>query len=489
MSLLRLVLSLTLALTHAACFAFSAQSSHNQYDAYGKATVQTTASTQLAIANPLRQPGQYLDAETGLHYNDRRYYDADTGRYTSRDPIGFEGGINLYTYAGAAPSRFTDPTGEVIPVAAANFARCMIVCGITSAGFNAATGQCIDLGDIAKDCAVGCLLSMLPIPDPCGKFGKLISTIVGAGTGLANSFEADTLVHTRVLTDSGYQTKLKPIKDIQIGDEVLAWDELQAHDNAALAMDGQAQHTLQAAYQQRNEQNSLNSKNNAAEANLTSKSASNPSKCCSSSYENNSGSIDTNHPSIRAASKPTSAQRYEKVTDIASSFKAQTLLHLTLDNGQTIQATAGHPFKTSEGWRDAVMLKKGGKLLLKGGDADAEADANSAERYITITDIREEVKTTAVFNLEVANLHTFFVGEEGLVVHNGRCTPKMRRQWEEIHGQSWPKNPMTERIRPGGNQDGHHIVPKSKGGADHGSNIQPMTPSDHTNHHREHGYR
>ena len=284
---------------------------------------------------------------------------------------------------------------------------------------NAATGQCIDLGDIAKDCAVGCLLSMLPIPDPCGKFGKLISTIVGAGTGLANSFEADTLVHTRVLTDSGYQARLKLIKDIQIGDEVLAWDELQAHDNAALAMDGQAQHTLQAAYQQRNEQNSLNSKNNAAEANLTSKSASNPSKCCSSSYENNSESIDTNHPSIRAASKPTSAQRYEKVTDIASSFKAQTLLHLTLDNGQTIQATAGHPFKTSEGWRDAVMLKKGGKLLLGGGDADAEADANSAERFGTITDIREEVKTTAVFNLEVANLHTFFVGEEGLAVHNG----------------------------------------------------------------------
>ncbi len=68
----------------------------SQYDAYGKAVVRTTASAQLATINPLRQPGQYLDAETGLHYNDRRCYDAETSRYVSRDPIGFKGGINLY---------------------------------------------------------------------------------------------------------------------------------------------------------------------------------------------------------------------------------------------------------------------------------------------------------------------------------------------------------------------------------------------------------
>jgi len=30
-----------------------------------------------------------------------RYYDTDTGRFTSRDPIGFEGGdLNLYAYVG-----------------------------------------------------------------------------------------------------------------------------------------------------------------------------------------------------------------------------------------------------------------------------------------------------------------------------------------------------------------------------------------------------
>jgi hypothetical protein len=203
---------------------------------------------------------------------------------------------------------------------------------------------------------------------------------------------------------------LKPIKDIQVGDEVLAWDELQAHDNAQLAQSGQAAQTLQAAYQQ---------------ANLSNKSASSPINTGVSSYENKSNF------STLSSVKP--AQRYEKVTDTISSFKEQTLLHLSLSNGQTIQATAGHPFKTSEGWRDAVLLKKGGQLLLGGEETTAllplplgegwgeglPALALTSERFATILEIREEVKTTAAFNLEVANLHTFFVGVEGVVVHNG----------------------------------------------------------------------
>ena len=37
---------------------------------------------------PLRFPGQYHDRETGLHYNFHRYYDPETGRYLSHDPLG-----------------------------------------------------------------------------------------------------------------------------------------------------------------------------------------------------------------------------------------------------------------------------------------------------------------------------------------------------------------------------------------------------------------
>ncbi|MCA8111523.1 RHS repeat-associated core domain-containing protein [Burkholderia cepacia] len=39
------------------------------------------------------------DDETGLHYKRHRYYDPQTGRFVSKDPIGLQGGLNFYQYA------------------------------------------------------------------------------------------------------------------------------------------------------------------------------------------------------------------------------------------------------------------------------------------------------------------------------------------------------------------------------------------------------
>ncbi|WP_437432939.1 RHS repeat domain-containing protein, partial [Yokenella regensburgei] len=58
----------------------------------------------------LRMQGQYLDRETGLHYNLFRYYDPECGRFTQPDPIGLAGGINLYQY-GPNPLNWIDPLG------------------------------------------------------------------------------------------------------------------------------------------------------------------------------------------------------------------------------------------------------------------------------------------------------------------------------------------------------------------------------------------
>jgi RHS repeat-associated protein len=81
------------------------------YKAWGEARLTMSAvAIKAGLKNPIRFQGQYLDEETGLHYNRFRYYDPVVGRFTSKDPIGLRGGINLLQYA-PNPMEWIDPTG------------------------------------------------------------------------------------------------------------------------------------------------------------------------------------------------------------------------------------------------------------------------------------------------------------------------------------------------------------------------------------------
>jgi RHS repeat-associated protein len=82
------------------------------------ATVWTWPSDAFGISAPtgtvtvnLRMPGQYFDSESGNFYNWNRYYNQNIGRYISPDPIGQEGGLNLFSYVGQTPIMASDPMG------------------------------------------------------------------------------------------------------------------------------------------------------------------------------------------------------------------------------------------------------------------------------------------------------------------------------------------------------------------------------------------
>ncbi len=56
--------------------------------------------------------GYYYDSETGFYYCLQRYYDPANGRWLTEDPIGYEGGLNLYGYCGNSPVGSVDASGK-----------------------------------------------------------------------------------------------------------------------------------------------------------------------------------------------------------------------------------------------------------------------------------------------------------------------------------------------------------------------------------------
>ncbi|MEV1019984.1 DUF6531 domain-containing protein [Streptomyces sp. NPDC050264] len=70
----------------------------------------TAYNSDATAYTPLRHPGQYADAETGLHYNCFRHYDPETARYISPDPLGLDPAPNPLAYV-PNPQAMADPLG------------------------------------------------------------------------------------------------------------------------------------------------------------------------------------------------------------------------------------------------------------------------------------------------------------------------------------------------------------------------------------------
>lgn len=76
------------------------------YDSFGNLVASSGS-----LVNSFRYTGREFDTETSLYYYRARYYDPQSGRFLSEDPIGFRGGMNFYSYVHNAAIDVADSFG------------------------------------------------------------------------------------------------------------------------------------------------------------------------------------------------------------------------------------------------------------------------------------------------------------------------------------------------------------------------------------------
>ncbi|MFP4439784.1 MAG: RHS repeat-associated core domain-containing protein, partial [Chloroflexaceae bacterium] len=127
------------------------------YDVWGQVLVDTNPGFQ-----PFGFAGGLYDPDTGLTRFGARDYDAATGRWTSKDPLGFNAGdTNLYRYVGNDPVNWIDPTGH-IPAFVAGALVGALSAAVLDIGLqlllNRWQWECINWGQVGWSMAIGGLL-------------------------------------------------------------------------------------------------------------------------------------------------------------------------------------------------------------------------------------------------------------------------------------------------------------------------------------------
>lgn len=182
------------------------------YDAFGRVTLDTNPGFQ-----PFGFAGGIYDAATGLVRFGARDYDAETGRWTTKDPVGLGGGsVNFYSYAGNDPLNFIDPTGL------------WSVCVSYFAGLGASTcyksdecGSSISF-NVGIGIGAGWEVDMAAGPDPAGWRGDVQMGVKAGNTDVGMDISIDSsgvdasigASHQHVNASAGFHASKKGVRPL-----------------------------------------------------------------------------------------------------------------------------------------------------------------------------------------------------------------------------------------------------------------------------------
>jgi hypothetical protein len=162
--------------------------------------------------------------------------------------------------------------------------------------------------------------------------------------------------------------------------------------------------------------------------------------------------------------------------------ESPVILEVTVGN-EMVATTPGHPFWVLEhGWKDAGELEVGDRLVNLRGES------------VVVEDIRRRPVPEAVYNFSVAGLHTYFVGQGGIWVHNasgpgcgvggaaaksgGTTSRAARREAMRLDGIPTSQQPVSQTKNASG-REYEYETPKPGGGTQLRSVQQQTMDSSH----------
>ena len=118
--------------------------------------------------------------------------------------------------------------------------------------------------------------------------------------------------------------------------------------------------------------------------------------------------------------------------------KSDELIYIFV-NGEEIITTPDHPFYAPvKGWTNAVNLRAGDILVLVNGE------------YVIVEKVQHEIleAPVTVYNFQVEDFHTYFVGHDGVLVHNDCALGVLDDSALVVRGgMSTPENLMVNQLK------------------------------------------